>query len=256
MRLTLLKMVQLILSAADSDEVNSISDTTESMQAVDTIESVYYDIIATADMPDHWDLFELQPSGDPSKPTLMVSPENVGKIEWIQYDISESGATTANFRPIRPLSRGEFFLRMNGLDTNNADVYQYDYIVDTGTFNVRGKNNDFPNFYTTTDDNRIIFDNYRADIDTTLVGNKTKAYGMLIPEFLREDDFVPDLAPRQFTLLFNEAKSQFFIDIKQMENGKAEQKARRGWNMIHRKDPKVPKGEIWDTFVTRYGRHR
>jgi len=34
MKYTLLKMVQLILSAMDSDEVNGISDTVESLQVV------------------------------------------------------------------------------------------------------------------------------------------------------------------------------------------------------------------------------
>lgn len=255
MKYPLLKMVQLILSGMDSDEVQDINDTTESRQIVDVIEMTYYDLASQMDFPDYWDLFELEASLDISRPTLMYLPSNVTKLEWVQYDFSEDGATARNFKPIIPMSRERFFDRMNTLDTDQPDVYQYNLEVGTGTFDVRGKNNAFPTYFTTTDDRSMVFDNYRADINQTLVGNKTKCYGMRVPEFVRDNDFVPDFPLRQFTLLFNEAKSQAFLDLKQVQNAKADQRARRALTQAGRKEPAVPGGNIRD-WKPNYGRHR
>lgn len=82
---TLLSMVQNILSAMSSDEVNSISDTTESMQVAQIIQNKYYDIAARGDLPEHDDLFQLIPSNDNTKPTLMYLPTGVSKLEWLKY---------------------------------------------------------------------------------------------------------------------------------------------------------------------------
>jgi hypothetical protein len=253
--LTLLKMTQLILSSMDSDEVNSIGDTAESLQVVDAIESVFYDLIGTIDFPEHWDFFELLPSNDITRPTLMTLPDNVGKLEWVQYSYEEDGDTTRNFREVFPLERFEFLNRMNALSTDDDDVYSYDLEVGDGTFNIRGKNDAFPVYYTTNNDRTLIFDNFRLDLNQTLVGNKTWCYGQISPVFEREDEFIPNLTNRQFTLLFNEAKAQCFLDLKTIQNAKAEQKARRGWVQAHRKSPQTGKvgRQHWD-FTYDFGR--
>src|SRR5690606_26701089 len=104
-RYTLLKMTQLILSAMDSDEINSIDDTTEAQQVVDQIETTYNDLASTLDFPDNWDFFELQPSLDMSKPTLMHLPQNVAKIEWLKYDTTEPGSTIRKSKDLLPVDR-------------------------------------------------------------------------------------------------------------------------------------------------------
>lgn len=254
MRMNLLRMTQLILSSMDSDEVNTITDTTEAQQVVDVIETTYYDLAATLDFPDYWDFFELEASGDITRPTLMNLPQNVAKMEWLQYDVSEDGSTVRDMRSIIPMDRKQFLDRTNTLDTAETNVYRYDLMVGAGTFDLRGYNDRFPTYYTTNNDRNVILDNYRADVNQTLVGNKTHAYGMLIPTFERLDEFVPEFEPRQFTLLFNEAKSQAFIELKQVQNAKSEQRARRGWVQAHRKDPNMKAGNIWHSFTPNFGR--
>lgn len=254
MRMNLLRMTQLILSGMDSDEVNSIGDTVESQQVVDVIEQTYNEIASNLDFPDYWDFFELVPSNDPSKPTLMSLPDNVAKLEYIHYDMSGGLSTKKEMRQVKELDRISFFTRMNTLDSSHADVYQYNLVVGTGTFDVRGYNDKQPLYYTTNNDRTLIFDNYDHTIDDTLMGNKTQCYGMFIPVFERSNDFIPELEPRQFSLLFNEAKSQAFIDLKQVENTKAERRARRGWNMAHRKTPNTPPGKIHHSYTPNFGR--
>ena len=149
-----------------------------------------------------------------------------------------------------------FFKKMNGLDTANSEIYQYDYLVGSETFDVRGRNDTNPTYYTMVDNRTLIFDNYDVTEGNTLMGNKTICYGQKIPTFTREDDFIPDLEPRQFTLFFNEAKSQCFADLKQVQNAKAEQKARRGWVHSQRKKNTTPAGSIYADFTPDFGRGR
>jgi hypothetical protein len=82
---TLLDMTQEILSALDSDSVNSISDTVESTQVARIIQRKYYDIIARAPMAEQKVLYQFDASGDDTKPTLMTIPTGMSNIEWVKY---------------------------------------------------------------------------------------------------------------------------------------------------------------------------
>lgn len=254
MKYTLLKMVQLILSSMNSDEVNSISDTTESQQIVDILETTYNDIVSTLDFPEHWDLFELQASGDNTRPTIMYLPEGVTKIEWIQYDNSED--TARNMLNVRPLAKYEFLQRMNTLDTAEDDVYQYNLLVGTESFDIRGKNDAFPTFFTTFDDKTLVFDNFRVDLESTLVKNKTLCYGQKFPTFTRSNTFIPDLDAVNFSLLFNESKSQAFLELKQVQNAKADQRARRAQVATQWNKANTPVDQLKTPPTPNYGRKR
>lgn len=256
MLMNLLKMTQSILSSMDSDEINDINDTVEAQQVVDIIEQTYNDICAQVDFPDHWDLFELQPSNDVTRPTVMYLPEGVAKLEWLQYDHAESGATSREWRPVLPMERQTFFNRMNSLNSADNNVYQFDYLVKSETFDVRGYNDRAPTYFTTTDNRTLIFDSFDLSQGSTLIGNRTKAYGMRIPVFERVNTFVPQFEPRQFTLFFNEAKAQCFIELKQVQNAKAEQRARRGWVYTSRKKNNTAASGIHSGFTPNYGRGR
>lgn len=85
MKYTLLQMTQDILSNMSSDEVNSISDTPESLQVATIIKQKYYDIVSRGDLPEHNQLFQLNDSLNPAQPTLMTIPDGVGHVEYIKY---------------------------------------------------------------------------------------------------------------------------------------------------------------------------
>lgn len=258
MKYTLVRIVQLILSSMDSDEVNSIEDTVESRQIADIVEVTYNDIMSSLDLPEHLDLFELQPSNDVTRPTLMYLPAGVQKIDWVQYDISPPGSTKREMQPVKPRMRYEMFNLMNVLDTANPDIYQYDYVAgvnDTGTFDIRGYNDRNPGFYTSVDDKTLIFDNFDSSVGQTLMGNRTMCYGMLIPPFVRDDQWVAPIDDRNFTILLNEAKDQAFLELKQVQNAKATQRARRGMVQSQRTKAAIP-GGAGITNAPGYGRKR
>src|SRR5690606_36325791 len=156
--------------------------------------------------PDHWNFFELTPSTDINKPTLMSLPARVAKIEWLQYDITEDGGTVRKTKDLCPLPLKDFFNRMDSLDSSKADVYSYDYLVDSATVTVRAYNNREHTYYTDTVDRTIIVADFDLSVGQTVIGNGTRAYGMIVPEFIPEDTFIPEFELLQFTLLFNEAK--------------------------------------------------
>lgn len=254
MRYTLLKTVQLILSSGDGDEINDIGDTTESNQVVDICETVFNDLASTIDFPEQWDFFQLAATGL-STPTILTMADNIGKVEWVQYNIAASD-DPPEWTAMTPLSRTEFFARQMGLDPDDTNVFQQNYtsVLSGDEFQVLGFNDKDPSYYTTLDDNRLIFDNYDNTKYTQLPGAQFRCYGQVIPSFVRQNDWVAPFEPRQFTLYFNEAKSQYWAELKQTANPKAEQRARRGWVQTQRKQPKTPPGQVQESWTPNFGR--
>lgn len=97
MKRTLLDLTQSILSSLSSDEVNSLSDSTEALQVAEIIKSTYFNIISRTTLPSHQQLIQLQPSLDANSPVLMYVPEGIAKIEWIKYfnsNVADNATTT------------------------------------------------------------------------------------------------------------------------------------------------------------------
>lgn len=254
MKYTLLKTVQLILSGMDSDEINDINETTESVQVVDILEQTFNDLASTIDFSENWGLFQLESTGIDT-PTITLLPSNVGKLEWVQYNIAGSDEDP-DWQPMTPINRTAFLSRQAGLDPDATNVFSQVYTSNDEDFTFYGYNDKDPVYYTSFNDSTLIFDNYDATKYTTLPGGQFRCYGMLIPEFTRSNDWIAPLEPRQFSLYFNEAKSQAFVDLKQIANQKAEQRARRGWVQMQRKQPTVPPGEILESWTPNFGRKR
>ena len=84
--MTLLEMTQDILSDMDSDEVNSINDSVESLQVAQIIKTTYYNIIDGRDYDFLYELFQLDASGTSSRPTHMKLPENIIDLKYIKYN--------------------------------------------------------------------------------------------------------------------------------------------------------------------------
>lgn len=258
MRRTLLDIVQDILSAMDSDEVNSINDTAESQQVARAVRNAYLDIVVRANLPEHFDLFELNASNELNKPTLMYRPDNVSEVLWIKYDKREVGDTEPHYQVVTYLSPEEFFSYvLTYQDQNQGDVVRYKIPgPNSSSIDICGLNNKHPNFFTSYNDRMILFDSYNKELDDTLMKNKTICYGQFEPVFNLEDDFIPNLDPKQFQLLFNEAKASCFADLKQVVNERAESKVRKGWVTLQHQKSSVPARPVFRDTLNNYGRRR
>lgn len=245
MKYTLLELTQTILSSMDSDEVNSIADTTEAMQVATIIRTAYFDILNRANLPEHTSLITLDASGDNTKPTLMTVPSTVKEVLWIKYNKATVEDTDINMQDVLFLPLESFLNIMYQLDPDADNVESFTHTIGSDTFTVLYYNDRGPSYYTTFDDNTILFDSYDTEVDTTLQKSKTLAAAKLVIPFTISDSFTPDLDEPQFALLLNEAKSLAWAELKQTQHPKAEQSARRGWvNMQKNKYAVKPESDF------------
>lgn len=242
MKYTLLELTKAILSSMDSDEINSINDTVESQQVVEIIKTVYDDIISRGDLQSNKTLFNLVPSGDTTKPTLMSKPENLDRVEWIKYNRMLTGDVDPLWEDMVFMPQGDFIEYIHNFNPSQTDVGTFDYVAEGNVITFAYKNNSSPQYYTTIDDNILVFDSYDSSVSSTLEASKTLAFGPRRTAFVAEDSFEPVLQPNQFALLLNEAKSLAWAELKQTGHAKAEQTARRNWQHLQKTRVGIPTG--------------
>lgn len=233
MKMTLLEMTQNILSAMDSDEVNSIGDTVESMQVAEIIRETYYELFSDTDYPEHQKLMTLDALADPERPSFMKIPEEVKHIHWIKYDTGK-GYTEVTF--LDPL---DFVDRVNKYQVGSS----IGVTLSSGV-RVRALNNQGPMFWTTFNDDILVFDGWNNDLESTLQETNSLIYASVLPVFQMIDSFTPDLAEKRFPRFLAEAKSVCFLNLKQVGSQKEEQRSRRGLvreqNEMYRANGRLP----------------
>lgn len=221
---TLLKMVQKVLSSLSSDEVNSIDDTVEAVQVTDIIEDVFYNMVENSTIPELEELIRLESLGDSNRPNYLRIPEDVNSIRTIYYNVSDSSPVGVDYKLLKYRAPSEFLRRQSGLTDETANTIVVTHFDNT-KFVIH--NNKMPSYWTTFDDDYLVFDAYDSSIDSTLQASKTMTTAVRSPEFLRDDDFVPPIDDNLFPMLLNEAKSWAFLELKQTGHAKAEQQSRK-----------------------------
>lgn len=240
MKMTLLEIVQLILSSIDGEEVNAIDDTVESNQVALIVKSVFYDMLSDINLPETEALVQLEASGDNAKPTLMTVPSDIIKIYNIMYDIRETGDTYPNYQGIKFVEFDEFLRIQQSLREETTGVGSMTVVSNGENYTVLYRNDRPPSIYTTIGDSVLLFDSYDSSIDTTLQKTKTLCKGVPVPTFTMSNSFVLPLDPTQFSYLVNRVKVRAFNELKQMENGEAGGEARRQKIMIQKRKRKTP----------------
>jgi hypothetical protein len=226
---TNLQYVQKILSALDSDEVSSVSDTVESEQVLKCVERAYDAIVTRADLHEHYSLFELDASGDSDYPTVMFRPDNVSSIEWVKYNKNTDDDETVSFQNVTFLPLDQFLNMMYSLNTDDDNVETAEYVSGTDTITLVYRNDQAPTYFTTYDDHTLLFDSYDNEVDTTLQNDKSLAYGKKDQSFTLTDSFVPFIDREFSALLLNEAMVLAFMELKQVGHQKANEWANRLW---------------------------
>jgi hypothetical protein len=219
-KMTLLEMVQDILSDMESDEVNSISDTVESLQVAQIIKSTYYSIIDGRDYPFLHELFQLDSNGTIARPTHMRLPETIIDLDWIKYNKKKSTETRNKYEKVIYKNPEDFLDIVNKRDSSSNDVQ---VVVDSTGIELNILNNKAPEYFTSFDDETLVFDSYDSTIDSTLQNSKLQCFGKRSVVFTLEDSFIPDLPVQMFSYLHNEAKATCFARVKQITDVKSEQ---------------------------------
>lgn len=219
-KMTLLEMVQDIMSDMDSDEVNSINDTVEALQVAQIIKSTYYNIIDGKDFPFLYELFQLDSSGTSSRPTHMSLPETIIDLKKLNYNCRKLTDTKDKYKEILYKTPEDFLYILNQRDSSASNVTT---VTDTTGISLLIYNDKPPQYFTSFDDDNLVFDSYDSAVNSTLVSSKTQCHGKRSVAFSITDSFTPDLPVQMFTYLLAEAKSTCFVTLKQMGNPKAEQ---------------------------------
>lgn len=247
MKRTLLEMVQDILSALDSDEVNSIDDTVEATQVATIIKNTYLNLASNRNWSGQKKLITFDHSGSLSKPTHLKAPENLKELSIFNYNCTRDN-NTIEYREVR-YREPDHFLRLvanRGVNTPNTRI-----VRDFGGTDLVVITNKAPSYWTSFDDQYIVCDSYDSDVDDALKASKTQLHVTLLPSFELVDDFVPAMPIEAFQSLFNEAKSIAFVELKQVANQKAEQEAVRQRTWLARKEWQLHGGVKYPNYGRR-----
>lgn len=231
-RKTLLKMTQDILSAMNSDNVNNIQDTEESTMVAQHIRDTYDYLITSREWPFLSKLSALTSLGDTATPTKLEIPTNVEKIYWFKYN-------------------KEYVVWKDPTDFHDLIVSR-----DTTASNVDGngyRTDKDPSYFTSYDDQYIFCDSYDSDDETTLQSINSVIYCTELPSWSHTDEYLPDLPDKFYTLLYQEALSVCFLNVKQQGNIKAESNAKNSKARMQSNSTKFSVKKP-NTFGNNYGR--
>lgn len=234
---TLLQMTQKILSAMDSDEVETITETIESQQVVDTIERVFEEMLDRR----NWEFMQnrLRQLDDPtSAPKVQLDiPSDVMKVDCVRYKNHDTG----EFDEIPYVSPKVFMQRMRGRDATQTE-FESAVINDGVTVTVYNERR--PNFYTSFNEKDLIFDAYDSGTEALLTGANSQMIGEVRPTFTQSDAFVPDIPERMFSYLLHESMSTCFLEITQKANPKAETVAQRQYRKLRQLETRTKDDRI------------
>ena len=250
MKLTVLQYTQNILSGLSSDEVNSISDTVESLQVAEIVKTSFFNIIARAGLPEQKKMFQLDASDSAIQPTLMFIPEGIRSMEWMKYFDADTPANMYKYVTILPIQQYSDYV--NGYNVSDANVDTLNLTVNSETFLFNYKNDVTPRYCAVLSNFYVIFDSFNNKLDSTLQSSKTQCYGRTSPVWLMEDSFIPEME-ELVPLLLNEAKSLAYFELKQTPHVKAEQEAKRQWSSLQ-KDKSIDNKPSSFDQLPNYGR--
>ena len=245
MKLSLLDIVQDILSDMDSDEVNSISDTLESAQVANIVKSTYFALMSNRNWPHLKQGISLEASGDMAKPTHMKLGDNVKEISFINYDKVRDGETRKRYEAVKWREPDDFLRHTNNRNSTQSNIQT---VVDYSGIDLLVRNDTAPTYYTSFDDVHVVFDSYDSSVDDTLQSSKVQAQAYVAPTWAHADSFIPNLPEEAFTLLLEEAKSRAQLKLRQVQDAKAEQEAGRQNRWLARKAWRVSGGVKYPNY--------
>lgn len=241
---TLLEIVQIILNDIDSDEVNAIDDTLEAQQVAMIVKTCYEEMISNRNWPHLKKLMQLESVGDLAKPNYLKIPQIVSEIYSFKYDHSD-GTGTESIPEIKYKYPDEFLRITSSRSVTDVDIIP---VVDFSGVRMFIHNNLPPKYWTSFDDQYIICDSYDSAVEDSLQATKSLIYASTLPTMTLVDGFVPDLPTEAFSALIAEATSTASLNLKQMANEKAEQKAGRQQRWLSRKAWVAKGGVRYDDY--------
>lgn len=207
---TLIEVVQDILSDADGDEVNDVSDTLESHQCARVVRDSFRNIVDRYDLKVHNQMDQLTATSS-STPTEMSRPEGLYDIKEVWYDRRAAATDDPAYQKLTYKDPIDFLDFVANRTESDSDVTAITMTPSNHAILV--KTGAAPTFYTQLEGyDNFIFDSYDSDLETNLQTSKTLVYGTIKPTLGLTSAAVIDLPEHLFTLLRNDARA-FYFDL-------------------------------------------
>lgn len=193
--LTLLEVINAYMDATDGFIVSDIDDTIESQQVANIAERAFHKVtndVFSTNLTQT--LVQLDALADSTKPNYLKLPTDVQHVleSQVMYNKStgDPGATTLNLVQIT-YKRPQDFLKEVGQRSTNQTNTQI--VTDFSGYKMVIQNKTAPEFYTSFDDEYLVFDSFDSDVDSTLQSSKS---GIIVTKqrvFTRSNTYVIDL---------------------------------------------------------------
>lgn len=194
LKMNLLEMVQKILSRLGDDEVNSINDTIRSYDVASVVEDTYYEILLEDNLPEHWELIQLEALSDSTRPTLMKIPPNVSDIKNLRYNVRRVTDTRDRYSTLTYVEPEEFLNRNLAINNDATEENVFSFLMlNEDNVELVGYNDKPPTYYTVFDNSVVVFDSYDKLYESSLQNRNTICHAKRYQPFELVDTFVPDL---------------------------------------------------------------
>ena len=224
-KLNLLDIVNDIANDCDTEYVNSIDDTVESVQIAQIVKTSYFELIASRNWPHLRKTAVLDSVSDLAKPTHLKLPEGTKELVKFCYNrAKEDNPTRRRYEELQYMDAEDFLEYTNLRNSDNSNVVE---VTDFGGSKIQVLNDQQPTYFTSFDDEYLVLDSYNLNIEDTVQSSNTQVIIYFEPDWTTTDEFIPDLPSEAFPLLIEEAKSNAYLVLRQQPNAKAEQRARR-----------------------------
>lgn len=236
MKMSLIDMVQDILSDMDSDDVGGIDESVEAAQVAQIIKSTYNSIMAERDWPHLRKTILGESVSDSSKPTHLKLTKDVTDISTVFYDCTKFGETKLDIKKVDYLEPDEFMLYCTRRNTDNDNTRT---VQDFSGARIIVLDDHYPKYYTSFDDFHLVFDAFDSEVESTLQGDKMQTVAYVVPSWTHEDDFIPDMPDNLFPYLLSEAKGTCMARLKQMNDFDARRTSKKQETFLSKNGRKV-----------------
>lgn len=247
----MLDLVQDILSDADGDEVNNISDTIESDQCARVIRNEFRQIVDEFDLKFHETLTKLDATNS-TTPTQMTRPEGFHSIEWIKYDRRVLATDDPSYETVWYREPAEFLRLTTSRTASDSEVETM--VLGNSGHSLQIRNDQSPKWWTILEGyDDIIFDSYDSSLETNLQNSKTLVRGIQRPTLSLVNASVPDLPENLMVLLRNRARA-FYFDVYKDGTTKEVDKRQRNSEVRSQRDKYITKKLQQERSGPNYGR--
>ncbi len=111
-------------------------------------------------------------------------------LEWIKYDCKKSGETRNRYTKIEYKTPEEF---LDIVDQRLSTASNIQVVTDATGIKLNIYKDKAPTYFTSFDDDYLVFDAFNNTVESALQNSKTQCHGKRSVTFTLSDSFIPDI---------------------------------------------------------------